>query len=442
MTIREGKLIGKGKTKDILSVIDNDTSVIMRNRDEITKKDDPDLTEILPGKGKWATTTTVATFEALKRAGIRVAFLKQLSDTDFLAKACKMTKLEVIARRYADGSSLSRNPHLRQPEGQPPFRFHRLEIEFFLKTSGGKITNKDGLCIGELPEDWLVTDKKKPIDDPFITNPHDDTWILCHPKVPTWDPTSKLGFEVKSSNILPENVTTKDIAMITRKVFLVLEGMWAQLGLRLIDFKIEFGIDEYGNILVSDVIDNDSWRLRTIDWRELSKQLFRDDVDMEEVADKYALVAKLVKKFSIPRQAIVLWRGSDEDEWPTVLSPESINVVRVTKSGHKSPGACLEILEKLLTEYPEGGVIITLIGKSNGLGPTSAARTSWPVLGVAVTAETHPEDVWSNLRMPSQVPMPTMLSPDNAVLMALNILGQKNPIAYMHRQYAIEELDI
>jgi hypothetical protein len=43
--------------------------------------------------------------------------------------------------------------------------------------------------------------------------------------------------------------------------------------------------------------------------------------------------------------------------------------------------------------------------------------------------------------MPSQVPMLTVLSPKNAVLAGLNILAQTNPIAYMYRQHAIEELD-
>jgi len=43
--------------------------------------------------------------------------------------------------------------------------------------------------------------------------------------------------------------------------------------------------------------------------------------------------------------------------------------------------------------------------------------------------------------MPSQVPMGTILSSKNAMLMTLNILAQKNPVAYMHRQYSIEELD-
>ena len=69
--------------------------------------------------------------------------------------------------------------------------------------------------------------------------------------------------------------------------------------------------------------------------------------------------------------------------------------------------------------------------------------TSLPKYSLPIThkEEEHPEDVWSSLRMPSQVPMLTVLSPKNAVLAGLNILAQTNPIAYMYRQHAIEELD-
>jgi phosphoribosylcarboxyaminoimidazole (NCAIR) mutase len=69
-----------------------------------------------------------------------------------------------------------------------------------------------------------------------------------------------------------------------------------------------------------------------------------------------------------------------------------------------------------------------------------AARTSWPVIAVSMTAKERPHDVWSSLETPSQVPLLTALSVKNAILAALNMLAQKNPIAYMHRQYAIEQL--
>jgi phosphoribosylaminoimidazole carboxylase / phosphoribosylaminoimidazole-succinocarboxamide synthase len=438
--IKRGKLIGKGKTKSLYRVIGSNSLTIIRNRNEITKNDDPDLTEILPGKGRWATATTTATFEILKAAGIPVAFEQRLNDTDFLAKRCEMIKLEIIARRYADGSYLKRNPHLRQPKGQPPFRFHRLMIEFFLKTSSGKICDKSDSFVHQLPDDWLEKDKKKPIDDPFISDPFENEWSLHHPKVPLWENRSRLcGLETDS--ILPKGVEITDIEKITRQTFLVLEGAWETLGYRLVDFKIEFGIDKSGRLLVADVIDNDSWRLRTQHWEELSKQLFRDNAEMGLVANKYELVADLVVRLRIPRQSIVVWRGSVNDKSPEIPSVTGIDDLNIAVSGHKSPAKTLEVLEKIQANYPDKGVIIAIVGMSNGLGPILAARTSWPVIAVPATQDTRPHDVWSSLEVPSSVPLITVLSPKNAVLAALNILAQTNPIAYMHRQYAIEELD-
>ena len=51
-----------------------------------------------------------------------------------------MIPLECIARREATGSYIKRFPHLKPQGGCPAHRFHCLETEYFLKTSGGKIT--------------------------------------------------------------------------------------------------------------------------------------------------------------------------------------------------------------------------------------------------------------------------------------------------------------
>jgi len=63
--------------------------------------------------------------------------------------------------------------------------------------------------------------------------------------------------------------------------------------------KIEFGrYTKYKyKILLADVIDNDSWRIRTKDGQQLDKQLYRDGANLEEVKNKYEIVSELTDNF-------------------------------------------------------------------------------------------------------------------------------------------------
>ena len=432
--MKKGKEVFRGKTKAGFET-DDSSEVILQNFDAITKNDDPTATKQMAGKAVAATRTTCNVFRLLKEAGIPVAFKEQLSDTEFLCEKCVMIPLEVVARRYKVGSYLKRFPHLEVEIGKNPRRSHSLIFEFFLKTTANVIKSFNGTKIGQTP-----------VEDPFIERVDDLIWQLRDPKLPSWEKGSLLGISVNPEDIINRSVDgLSEIEELTRKVFLVLEGAWAQLGFRLVDFKIEFGVTAAGRLVVADVIDNDSWRLRTPDWKEVSKQCFRDNAGMDEISDKYSLVAKLTDSFRIPQQGIVIWRGSANDPAITAsckLGSRIIQYHDIVLSGHKSPGACLEKLEEVLSQFPEGGVLIPMVGMSNGLGPILAARTSWPVITVPLTAAENTVDIFSSLNVPSNVPLLTILSQKNAIISALNILGQKNPYAYMLRQYELEKLDV
>lgn len=441
MKYQKKKLLAEGKTKKIWGVLGCKDTVIIAYKDTITAFDDPKYTKKFATKAIYSTTTTCRVFELLRKAGIPIAYQEQISPTEFLAQKCDMISLEVIARRFAVGSFLKRHPDFTPEEKQPPRLFHRLVTEFFLKTTKGQLLDPDGKVL------LKGLDPKKKEEDPFILNPYDKNWQLFHSKKPAWDPQANLNRTIKASLVVHNKVQKriKEMENILRKVFLVLEGAWNTLGLHFIDMKIEFGVSANANdLLVADVIDNDSWRLQNMKWEELSKEAFRQGEELDEVERKYGVVTSLVEQFRIPKQVLVLWRGSPKDEFPKLMSLKDygVDVVKVTLSGHKSPRMCLNKLDRILGDYPDGGVIVAKVGRSNGLGPILAARTSWPVIAIPATLENSPEDVWSSIRMPSSVPLATTWPEKNAILMALNILAIKNPLLYMWRQKQIEELDI
>lgn len=461
MEYEEGILLAKGKTKEIREVVGDPDLVVIQQMDTITAHDNPELTKEFEKKAQYSTTTTCRVFELLRQAGIPVAYKEQISPTKFVAQKCNMLPVEAVARRFAVGSYLKRHPDLVRKKGEMPLHFHPLTTEFFLKTTKGKLLGQDGEILVE------GLDPKKGQEDPLIQNPYssDEDWKLFHAKKPEWSRGANLRKSVNPTKVLTPSplFTMGTMEDILRKVFLTLEGAWNTLGLRLIDLKIEFGIHN-GVLYVADVIDNDSWRLRTANWEELSKEVFRQGGELSKVEENYEIVASLTERFRIPQQVLVLWKGSKKDAFnkkPQFLKDcerefpaqpgfptlkrfaynSEVKVEEITLSGHKSPWLCLDKLELLQGEYPDGGVIIVKVGGSNGLGPMLAARTTWPVIAVPAGGMDKPEDIWSSLRMPSSVPLATVLEEENAIQLALNILSQKNPLIYAHQQKELEKLD-
>jgi phosphoribosylaminoimidazole carboxylase/phosphoribosylaminoimidazole-succinocarboxamide synthase len=142
----------------------------------------------------------------------------------------------------------------------------------------------------------------------------------------------------------------------------------------------------------------------------------------------------------VPRQRIILWRGSDKDK--TDAFSEALGDLKdlmtvVTCSVHKEPVRGAATLYKMLQEVPNT-VVIAFIGRSNGAGPVLSALSAAPVITVPASAKEFPEDVWSSLRAPSAVPVMTVLEPSNAVLAALQILSARNPKLYARVRGEIE----
>jgi phosphoribosylaminoimidazole-succinocarboxamide synthase len=245
-----GTLQAEGKTKQIYAHPTDEHLVYIVSKDQITAGDGARRNEIA-GKSRLSTITTANVFRLLNDASIATHFVRQIDDTTLLVQRCEMLPIEHVQRRIATGSYLKR--HSEVSEGT---RFDPVLIETFLK------------------------------DD----SRHDP--------------------QIWPENIIQLGIASQEeIAWMAdegRHVFAVLERAWANIDVTLVDLKVEFGRNAQGQLLVADVIDNDSWRL----WpggdktRMLDKQVYRNlqnvtSADLQAIADRYALVAELTGKLNI-----------------------------------------------------------------------------------------------------------------------------------------------
>jgi phosphoribosylaminoimidazole-succinocarboxamide synthase/phosphoribosylcarboxyaminoimidazole (NCAIR) mutase len=413
-----GTLVAEGKTKKLYRLNGSSDLVTVVAKDDITAGDGAKH-DIIPDKGRLATATTSNVFRLLKACGLPVAFGEQDSPLSFTAPQCTMLPYEVVVRREAHGSYLKRNPHLSK--GQ---LFPQALVEFYLKT-------KD--------KDW----KGKPLvaDDPFMQLSDDGQHIkLFNPAKPLAAQEPFLVLPVADVFSRDDEVKLfAEMRAIARQAFLVLEKAWQLEDGKLVDLKVEFGFDAKGKLLLADVIDNDSWRVIE-GGAYIDKQVYRDGGALDDVAAKYRHVAEVTGRFHVPRQRIVLWRGSEKDK--TEVFADALGELKdmmtvVTCSVHKEPVAAAGIFQRMVQEVPDT-VVIAYIGRSNGAGPTLSAMSAVPVITVPAGVKEFPEDLWSSLRAPSAVPVMTVLEPANAVLAALQILSGRNPRLYAYVRGGIE----
>ncbi|MBA3789138.1 hypothetical protein H0X32_01940 [Patescibacteria group bacterium] len=202
---------------------------------------------------------------------------------------------EVVTRREAHGSYLKR--HVGVKRGT---RFKELQVEFFLKTKGRKWKSFDK----EHPSRTRVFDL--PRDDP-LAEVHYDGVYLYRPDEPFTPGTYFLRLENEQvyQKVTDVNLLSQ-MSLLAQHAFLLLEYAWAQLGYRLVDFKVEFGIGPDGRLYIADVIDNDSWRLIR-KGKYVDKQGYRDGSKLDEVLRNYQEVAERSDHLarSIPR--LVTW---------------------------------------------------------------------------------------------------------------------------------------
>ena len=145
--------------------------------------------------------------------------------------------------------------------------------------------------------------KKHEIGNPLLVPPFDNTGVAGMNKIDVYNPRQSFISYNKlltiDSAITPNEYNQINHLMLN--TFEHIEKAWKKLGAELIDMKIEVGYDsETGNLMIADVVDNDSWRV----WwngdktEQLDKQSYRDGESIDSVLDKYHRVTEYVSKFN------------------------------------------------------------------------------------------------------------------------------------------------
>jgi phosphoribosylaminoimidazole carboxylase/phosphoribosylaminoimidazole-succinocarboxamide synthase len=349
----------------------------------------------LEGKAAVSNATTCKVFGFLNSLGLRTHFIKQNGPNEFIARQCEMIPIEWVARRVATGSFLKR--HKGVQEG---FRFSPPKLEIFYKDDAA----------GD----------------------------------PQWSEELLLEKKLNVGGLLIGEREVDLMSRATVTIFEVLERAWTTSGCSLIDMKVEFGVDAHTkDIILADVIDSDSWRLWPSGDRrfQLDKQFYRDlpDVkpeDLQKLKENFESVSEMLGKFeTAPKGRVVVLLGSETDK----AHGEKIRTtcvglgipcdVRVT-SAHKGTSETLKVVSK----YEGDGiptVFIACAGRSNGLGPVVSGNTTYPVINCPpVSGEWGPHDLWSSLRLPSELSCTTILQPEAAALSAANIFGLQDHMVW------------
>ena len=222
------ELLYEGKAKK-LWFTDDENTLIAEFKDDLTAFN-AEKKGSEQGKGALNCKISTELFALLEANGVKTHLIETLDDTNQLVKKVNIIAIEVVVRNTATGSLSKR---LGVEDGKElPFTL----VEFYLKDDD--------------------------LNDPIICEDH------C---------------------MLLELVDNRDKLDILKQKGLqinrLLKKFFEQRRLNLIDFKVEFGIDSEGEIILSDEISPDSCRFWDMDSGEkLDKDRFRQNLGNVKVA--------------------------------------------------------------------------------------------------------------------------------------------------------------
>jgi len=214
-------LLYEGKAKQIYQTDDSDI-LWVQYKDSATAFNNIKKAKIA-GKGRLNNEISSLLFTLLQAKGIRNHFIKKISPTEQLVQKVTIIPIEVVVRNVATGSLVNR---LGVGEGtiiaQPI-------VEFYLKDDA--------------------------LGDPLINDDHIAMLALA----------------------TPEQLT--ELRQMSLAINHILLQHFTGLNVKLIDFKLEFGIRPNGEVILADEISPDTCRLwDALTDEKLDKDIFRQDL--------------------------------------------------------------------------------------------------------------------------------------------------------------------
>jgi phosphoribosylaminoimidazole-succinocarboxamide synthase len=337
--VNKGLEVSRGKTKALYEKPGQPDVLVVAALDNITAGDGARRDEIA-GKGRLAAKTSARVFRLLNLCGLPTHYLSGGEDDDdneMLVRRCTMLPLEVVVRGVAAGSLVRRKPGIARGAILVP----RM-VEFFFKDDANH--------------------------DPLI-EPDD----IVHQGLAS---AQEIGA----------------ISEIARITFEILAHAWRRRETLLVDLKLEFGRiasgEGRGNLVIADVIDNDSWRV----WPQgredlmLDKQLYRNletvtPEDLARVRDNYEVVAEMVGSFPMLRPGMVALVADGADSLPIVesaarsLQTFGLQALRRVVSTHLVPGYVLQAVQQLDASFSR----MVYVASGPQLAAMLAAATPTPV---------------------------------------------------------------
>ena len=228
-----------GKAKDVEILNENEVKITFRDSisafDGVKKED-------LQYKGETNCKTSAKLFEILKKYHVETHYITRLSDNELLCKKVEIVPVEIVCRNIAAGS-ICRRYNLKQG-----LSFTRPIIEFFLKDDS--------------------------LHDPLITE----------------EVAIQLKYLSYEDALLMKSVTLA--------VNHILKEIFQSLSLVLVDFKLEFGKNKEGILIIADEISADTMRLWEKDTGEI-KDKDRYRKDLGDVISHYKDILNRLEKMTI-----------------------------------------------------------------------------------------------------------------------------------------------